>query len=244
MRTAESVVLTPWPPAPPERNTSMRRSTGLIVTSTSSASGSTATVTVDVWIASLRLGRGHALHAVHAAFPLQAAVNARPWISAMISLKPPNARRVGREHVDLPALAFGVPLVEAKELAHEKRGLVAAGAGADFEDDVLVVVGIFREAEESEALFLDSLELGLKALELVFRHRGDLGVFFAEQLLVGLAAPSSASCSADTPRPAPEDSRAPAKACGTPRAGCPGSGSASRLSISGNGFRRLRVCRT
>ncbi len=50
MRTAESVVLTHWPPGPPARYTSMRRSFSLISTSTSSASGSTATVAVEVWM--------------------------------------------------------------------------------------------------------------------------------------------------------------------------------------------------
>ena len=50
MRTAESVVLTDWPPAPVERNTSTSRSAGLIWMSTSSASGITATVAVEVWM--------------------------------------------------------------------------------------------------------------------------------------------------------------------------------------------------
>ena len=50
MRTAESVVFTHWPPGPPARYTSMRRSPSLISTSTSSASGSTATVAVEVWM--------------------------------------------------------------------------------------------------------------------------------------------------------------------------------------------------
>jgi hypothetical protein len=48
MRTAESVVLTLWPPWPPDRYTSMRRSFSLTSTSTSPASGSTATVAVEV----------------------------------------------------------------------------------------------------------------------------------------------------------------------------------------------------
>ena len=51
MRTAESVVLTDWPPGPDERLTSIRRSfSSSISTSTSSASGRTTTVTVEVWI--------------------------------------------------------------------------------------------------------------------------------------------------------------------------------------------------
>ncbi len=50
MRTAESVVLTDWPPGPVERYTSICKSFGSICTSTSSASGSTATVAVEVWM--------------------------------------------------------------------------------------------------------------------------------------------------------------------------------------------------
>ena len=50
IRTAESVVLTDWPPGPDDRYTSIWRSLGSMATSTSSASGSTATVAVEVWI--------------------------------------------------------------------------------------------------------------------------------------------------------------------------------------------------
>ena len=49
MRTAESVVLTLWPPGPDDRKTSTFRSLGSRSTSTSSASGSTVTVADDVW---------------------------------------------------------------------------------------------------------------------------------------------------------------------------------------------------
>ena len=47
---ADEVLLMCWPPAPEERKVSMRRSFGLISSSTSSASGMTATVTVEVWM--------------------------------------------------------------------------------------------------------------------------------------------------------------------------------------------------
>ena len=50
MRTAESVVLTLWPPGPRERYTSIWRSFGSMSTSTSSASASTVTVADDVWM--------------------------------------------------------------------------------------------------------------------------------------------------------------------------------------------------
>ena len=51
IRTAESVVLTDWPPGPELRLTSIRRSfSSSISTSTSSASGRTITVAVLVWM--------------------------------------------------------------------------------------------------------------------------------------------------------------------------------------------------
>ena len=46
--TALSVVLTDWPPAPPDLYTSILKSDSLISTSTSSASGRTATVAAEV----------------------------------------------------------------------------------------------------------------------------------------------------------------------------------------------------
>ena len=71
MRIADSVLLTCWPPAPPERMVSILRSSSLIAMSTSSTSGSTATVAAEVWMRPVRLGVGHALHAVHAGLELQ-----------------------------------------------------------------------------------------------------------------------------------------------------------------------------
>ena len=71
MRTAESVVLTCWPPAPLARMVSMRMSSARISMSISSASGSTATVAAEVWMRPLRLGFRHALHPVHAGFEFQ-----------------------------------------------------------------------------------------------------------------------------------------------------------------------------
>ena len=50
IRTAESVVLTLWPPGPEERKTSIRRSFSSISTSTASASGSTSTPAAEVWM--------------------------------------------------------------------------------------------------------------------------------------------------------------------------------------------------
>ena len=48
-RTADSRLLTYWPPGPEARKTSTRISLGLILNSVSSASGKTATEAVEVW---------------------------------------------------------------------------------------------------------------------------------------------------------------------------------------------------
>ena len=51
MRTAESVVLTDWPPGPEDAvDVDLEVVDSSISTSTSSASGSTATVAVEVWM--------------------------------------------------------------------------------------------------------------------------------------------------------------------------------------------------
>ena len=51
--------------------------------------------------------------------------------------------------------------VHAEDFGYEERGLVAAGAGAEFEDDVLLVVGVFGEQEDFE-FFFDFGEAGLE----------------------------------------------------------------------------------
>ena len=50
IRTPLSVLFWCWPPGPPDRMTSIWRSSVRITISTSSGSGKTATVAVDVWI--------------------------------------------------------------------------------------------------------------------------------------------------------------------------------------------------
>ena len=74
----------------------------------------------------------------------------RPRISAMISLKPPARAFAGRHHLGLPALLGGIALVHAEQVAGEQRGLVAAGAGADFEDDVALVHRVLRQQREAD----------------------------------------------------------------------------------------------
>ena len=59
------------------------------------------------------------------------------------------AQRGVREFHDLdaPATYLGVAAVHPVEVGDEERGLVTAGAGADFDDDVLALVGVWGEDE-------------------------------------------------------------------------------------------------
>ena len=56
----------------------------------------------------------------------------------------PHAGLVGGEHLDPPALRFREPRVHTKEVSRKQPRLVATRAGADFEYDVALVVGVFR----------------------------------------------------------------------------------------------------
>jgi hypothetical protein len=57
----------------------------------------------------------------------------------------------GRDHLDLPALQRGEPLIHPEQVAGEQRGLVAAGAGADFQHHVAVVHGVLGQQRHAES---------------------------------------------------------------------------------------------
>ena len=118
--------------------------------------------------AALRLGRRHALHAVHAAF--EAELASRPLLpltSAMTSLKPPVCDSALVQDLDLPPLRLGVADVHAEQIGREQRRLFAALAAANLEDDVLLVVGIGRQQEHRQ-IFGELLGLLLERGELFF----------------------------------------------------------------------------
>ena len=164
-RTAESVVLTLCPPAPVERITSISMSAGLIWMSTSSASGMTATVMVEVWmrpcasVAGTRCTRwtpdSYFMRRVDRVAGqrdggvLDAARRCPALMSTSSAFQP---------------LPVRVAEVHLQHLLGEQAGLVPAGAGADLEDDVLLVVGVLGDEED--------LELGLERVAALLEGRG------------------------------------------------------------------------
>src|SRR5690606_26099442 len=86
------------------------------------------------------------------------------------------------EHLDGPALVLGVAAVHAEEVAREERGLVAAGAGADLEEQIRVVVGILRHEMQRELPLLCGA-LRPERGRLLFAERTELPIVAPRELL-------------------------------------------------------------
>ena len=89
----------------------------------------------------------------------------------------------GRQHLVLEAVGLAPAGVHPQQVAGEDAGFLAAGAGADFQEAVLAVVGILGLQLEQQ-LLLGGREGGGRGLDLLGRHLLELLV--REQLL-GLA---------------------------------------------------------
>jgi hypothetical protein len=90
--------------------------------------------------AALRLGGGHALHAMPAGLEAQEAPAALARHGDDELLEAADLAGRDLELLELPALRLGEALVHAVEVAREERGLVPAGAGADLEDHARAAV--------------------------------------------------------------------------------------------------------
>ena len=99
--------------------------------------------------AALRLGDGHALHAVHPALVLQ--VRPHALVGCGRALRTDRERnvletaelRVGRTHLgDAPAVRLRVAGVHARQIGGEQRGFFAALTRLDLKDDVHRILGV------------------------------------------------------------------------------------------------------
>ncbi len=130
--------------------------------------------------AALGFGRGDALDAVDAGLVLHLGVDLVAFEDGGDFLHAAADAGLGLgEDFDLPLVLLGEAEVHAEHLGDEDGGLVAAGAGAELDDDVLVVVGVLGEEEDFE-LFFDLGEAGLEGEELFLGHGADVGVGFGE----------------------------------------------------------------
>src|SRR4051812_32488270 len=104
----------------------------------------------------LRLRGGDPLDAVDAALVAEVPKDA---LAAQLEddlLEAAEFSRAGFQRFDLEANTFSVAIVHAPEIGGEEACLIAAGAGADFQDRVLILIGIGRQEGELDV----ALELG------------------------------------------------------------------------------------
>src|SRR5215831_4687695 len=95
--------------------------------------------------APLRLGLRHALHTMHARLEFEPGEHALAGDIGDDLLVASGRRLARRQHINLPAHAIGVALIHAEQIAGEQRSLLAAGAGAHFEDRALLVGGVLGQ---------------------------------------------------------------------------------------------------
>ena len=137
--------------------------------------------------AALRLGDGHALHAVHPTLVLQ--VRPHALVGCGRALRADRERnvletaelRVGRAHLgDAPAVRLRVAGVHARQIGGEQRGFFAALTRLDLKDDVHRILGVAGSQNLDERL------VGSRFL---FLEGGNLvgeGTIFGGQLSGGL----------------------------------------------------------
>src|SRR5471030_1727302 len=123
----------------------------------------------------LLLSHRNALHAMHAAFVLELAVDLVAADQRDDFFEPAHGRFAAGRDFKLPALRFAVARVHAENLGREQGCLIAAGAGANFEHDVLLVVRIFGQQQNFELVF-DLALFGLELRHFLLGHGPEFGV--------------------------------------------------------------------
>src|SRR6516164_2818841 len=103
--------------------------------------------------ASRGLGIGHALYAMDARLELQSREGAAPGDLRNDLLEPALGAFALRQHLGLPAAPRRIALIHAIEIAGEQRRLVAPGAGADFEDDALLIHCVLGDERKADVMF-------------------------------------------------------------------------------------------
>ena len=102
---------------------------------------------------SAAFGCRNALNPVHAALVLELAVHALAFDHRDDFLEPAHSGSAGGDDFDPPALRFGIARIHAEEFLGKQGGFVATRAGADLQQHVLFVVGVFRNQENLEVGF-------------------------------------------------------------------------------------------
>ena len=120
-------------------------------------------------------GVGYALDAMHAGFEFQFGEGAAAADFGDDFLEAAHRAFARGDDFDFPALIGGVTLIHAEQIAGEQGRLVAAGAGADFENDVALVHRVLGQKREPQ-LLLERRAPRFKPGLFVFGDRTHLGI--------------------------------------------------------------------
>src|SRR5262245_2893144 len=131
--------------------------------------------------AALRLGGGHALHAVGTRLELQPRERAFTGDATDDLAVAPVLTGALAEHLRAEALGFGIARVHAVEVAGEDRRLVATGAGPHLEEYVALIARILRQQQAAQ-LELFGIERASEQCELFATERPQAGVGVRLQL--------------------------------------------------------------
>src|SRR5579871_63272 len=127
----------------------------------------------------LLLGLRHTLNSMDTALILHARKDAFTFDDGNDFLKSTHSRFGGGKHFDLPSLRFRIAVVHPEHLGGEKRCFVTTGSGANFKDDVLLVVRILGQQQHFQ-FFAHAGDALFQAHQLFLRIGPQLGI-----LLVG-----------------------------------------------------------
>ena len=123
-----------------------------------------------------------ALHAVYAAFILQAGIGASTLDGKADLFITTQFSFIGVDRFKMPTVQIRIHAVHPVQDACKQCGLFAAGAGTDFDDDVFVVVWIFRQQKKLDFLFVLTHAL-LGGLEFLLGQLIEFPIAAAHQLL-------------------------------------------------------------
>ena len=132
--------------------------------------------------AALGFRLGHALHAMSAAFVLQLAIHSFAFQAQDDFLEAAQFRGAEVQHLDLPSLAFGVPLVHFIQIAGKQRRFVAAGAGANLHHEP-IALGVLAADGHAQNLVPQRLALLPQSGQLGLGHFAHLAVLAVDHFL-------------------------------------------------------------
>ena len=123
----------------------------------------------------LGLGFRHTLHPVYTAFVLEPGIGTLTGDGKADLLEASKLRRIGTEHLLLPASGFRIHGIHPIQGIGKQRSLLSPGAAPDLDDDIPVVVGIFGQQQDLQ-LFCILRQLFLFRFKFRLRHLPQLRI--------------------------------------------------------------------